>query len=88
MTMQWEDCVNRDLEREGGEWRTTGKDRRRWRLVIEESEEREEDEEDDGKHGQPHPHNRDAKRRLTSVDSCQKSLPDGQCNTTCNMTVS
>ena len=28
-------CVKRDLERVGGEWRTTAKDRRSWRLVIE-----------------------------------------------------
>ena len=27
--------VKRDLEREGGEWRTTTNDRKRWRLVIE-----------------------------------------------------
>ena len=24
--MRWEDCVKRDLERVGGEWRTTAKD--------------------------------------------------------------
>jgi len=28
------DCVMRDLERVGGEWRTTAKDRRSWRLLI------------------------------------------------------
>ena len=33
--MRWEDCVKRDLERMGGEWRTTAKDRRSWRMVIE-----------------------------------------------------
>ena len=33
--MQWESCVKRDLERVGGEWRTTAKDRRSWRLLIE-----------------------------------------------------
>ena len=27
--------VKRDLERVGGEWRTTAKDRRSWRLAIE-----------------------------------------------------
>ena len=32
--MRWEDCVKGDLERVGGEWRTTGKDRS-WRLLIE-----------------------------------------------------
>ena len=32
--MQWEDCVKRDLERVGGEWRTTAEDRS-WRLLIE-----------------------------------------------------
>ncbi|KAK2191715.1 hypothetical protein NP493_47g03031 [Ridgeia piscesae] len=25
--MRWEDCVKRDLERVGGEWRTTAKDK-------------------------------------------------------------
>ena len=33
--MRWEDWVKRDLERVGGEWRTTAKDRRSWRLVTE-----------------------------------------------------
>ena len=33
--IRWEDCVKRDLERVGGEWRTTAKDRRSWRLVME-----------------------------------------------------
>ena len=33
--MQWEACVKRDLERVGGEWRTTAKDRRSRRLLIE-----------------------------------------------------
>ena len=32
LRMRWEDCVNRDLERVGGEWRTTAKDSRSWRL--------------------------------------------------------
>ena len=32
--MRRQDCVKRDLERVGGEWRTTAKDRRSWRLVI------------------------------------------------------
>ena len=32
--MQWEDWVKRDLERVGGEWRTTARDRRSWRLLI------------------------------------------------------
>ena len=32
--MRWEDCVKRDLERVGGEWRTTAEDRSR-RLLIE-----------------------------------------------------
>ena len=27
--------MKRDLERVGGEWRTTAKDRRSWRLLIE-----------------------------------------------------
>ena len=26
--------INRDLESVGGEWRTTGKDRKNWRLLI------------------------------------------------------
>ena len=30
--MRWEDCVKRDLERVGGEWRIAAKDRRSWRL--------------------------------------------------------
>ena len=30
-----EDCSERDLERVGGEWRITAKDRRSCRLVIE-----------------------------------------------------
>ena len=34
LRMRWEDCVKRDLGRVGGEWRTTGKDRRSQRLVI------------------------------------------------------
>ena len=29
-----EDCVERDQERVGGEWRTTATDRRSWRLVM------------------------------------------------------
>ena len=33
--MRREDCVKRDLERVGGEWRTTAKDKWSWRLVIE-----------------------------------------------------
>ena len=33
--MQWEDSIKRDLEREGGEWRTTAKDRKKLRLLIE-----------------------------------------------------
>ena len=33
--MRWEDCVKRDIESVGGEWRTTAKYRRSWRLVIE-----------------------------------------------------
>ena len=32
--MRWEDCVKKDLERVGGEWRTTAKDRRSWSLLI------------------------------------------------------
>ena len=28
----WEDCIKRDLERVGEEWRTTGKPKRNWRL--------------------------------------------------------
>ena len=35
--MRWEDCVKRGLERVGGEWRRTAKDRRSWRLVIEDA---------------------------------------------------
>ena len=29
-----QDCIKRDLEREGGEWRTTANDRS-WRVLIE-----------------------------------------------------
>jgi len=32
--MLWEDCFKRDLERLGGEWKTTAKDRS-WRLLTE-----------------------------------------------------
>ena len=35
MRMGWEDRAKRDLERVGGEWRTTAKDRRSWRLLTE-----------------------------------------------------
>ena len=35
--MRWEDCVNRYMEKVGGEWRTTAKDRRSWRLDREHS---------------------------------------------------
>ena len=33
--MRWEDCIERDMGRVGGEWRTTANDRRIWRLLIE-----------------------------------------------------
>ena len=33
--IRWGDCVKRGLERVGGEWRTTAKNRRSWRLGIE-----------------------------------------------------
>ena len=33
--MRRDDCVKRDLERMGGEWRTVAKDRRSWRLSRE-----------------------------------------------------
>ena len=33
--MRRKDCVTRDLGRVGGEWRTTAKDRRSWRLLLE-----------------------------------------------------
>ena len=33
--MLWEDCVKRDLERVGGEWRSIAKYIRSWRLVKE-----------------------------------------------------
>ena len=32
LRIRWENCVKRDLERVGGERRTTAKDRRSWRL--------------------------------------------------------
>ena len=35
--MRWEDCVKRDLESVGGEWRTTAKDRRILRMLIKNS---------------------------------------------------
>ena len=48
--MRWEDCVKRDMERVGGELRRTTKDRRSWRLLIEnvvrEKQEEREDEEE------------------------------------------
>ena len=34
-TKKTENCAKRDLERVRGEWRTTAKDRRSWRLLIE-----------------------------------------------------
>ena len=33
--MQWKDCVKRNLERIGGEWRTIATHISSWRLVIE-----------------------------------------------------
>ena len=33
--MRWEECAGKDLERVAEEWRTTAKDRKSWRLVIE-----------------------------------------------------
>ena len=33
--MRWEDCVNRDLGRVEGEWRTKAKYSRNWGLLIE-----------------------------------------------------
>ena len=56
--MRWEDCVKRDLERVGGEYRTTAKDRRSWRLVIEDVVRESEDKnrrKNDSNHGQPLP---------------------------------
>jgi len=35
LKMQWEDFVKRGLVSLGGEWRTTAKDRRSWRLLLE-----------------------------------------------------
>jgi len=55
-----DNCIKRDLEIVEGEWRTTAKDRRIWRLRIEsvysERKVRGEDKaKDDGNHDQPHP---------------------------------
>ena len=52
-------CVKRDLERVGGEWRTTAKDKMRWSLLIE-NKEREKiaktrRRNEQSNHGQPHP---------------------------------
>ena len=33
--MRWENCVKRNLETVGGNWRITAKDTRSWRLSIE-----------------------------------------------------
>ena len=53
--MRWEDCgIWKESERK---WRTTAKDRRRGRLLIEnemENLERKDKDKDDGSHGQPH----------------------------------
>ena len=58
LRMRWEDCVKRDLERMGGEWRTTVKGES-CKLLIEnvmrESEERKHETKDDGNRGQHHP---------------------------------
>ena len=53
--MRWEDCIKRDLERVGGKWRTTEKDRRSWRMLIKDAvrEKCGDDGKDDGNHGQP-----------------------------------
>ena len=57
--MRWKDGVKRDLEREGGEWRTTANDRRNWKLLIDnlvrKSDERKFQEKDDDNHGQSRP---------------------------------
>ena len=56
--MRWEDCVKRELERVGEEWRTTAKDRRSWRLVKENVVRESEDKNRrkyDINHGQPLP---------------------------------
>ena len=54
--MRWEDYVKRDLERVGGERRTTVKGRMSWRLLIENAlrETRGEERKGDSNHGQPH----------------------------------
>ena len=54
--MRSEDCIYRNLERAGGEWRTTAKDRRRWRQLIENVERRVRNDKakDNGNQGQPH----------------------------------
>ena len=33
--LRWEDCVKRDLEGVGGEWRMRARDRGEWRLLME-----------------------------------------------------
>ena len=47
--MRWEDCVNRGVERVGGEWRTTAKDRRSWRMLVENVGEKSEERNDEEK---------------------------------------
>ena len=50
--MRWVNCIKGDLERVGGEWRTTAKVRRSWRKVRRGKKTRRND---NGNHGQTHP---------------------------------
>ena len=69
--MRWEDCIGRDMGRVGGEWRTTAKGKRNWRLLVEKSEEK-----DDVTMVNHSPDDRDDKRTtrhmqyMTSVIIC------------------
>ena len=60
LRMWWEDYIKRDLERVGGEWRTTAKDKELETVDGECSERKvrrgkKRQRKDDSNHGQPHP---------------------------------
>jgi len=71
--MRWKECVRRDLERAGGEWRTTAKYRRRCKLLTENTarqkwgEKRKVEEKITATMGNITPDDRDNKRRTTNT---------------------
>ena len=71
--MRWEDCVKRDLERVGGEWRTTAKQKKEFETVDRERNERKVRKEKTTKNttvtvANFTPDDRDAKRRTTNAN--------------------